>query len=132
MTKKSRKSFTKEQKERAVTEYISGKKTPHQIASELDCDVQSIYRWKTLREEKSKGLRLEELMDEGNTKAMAEKLLEKELEIEMYQKKIAEQSIIIDLLKKFPTAEVLARESELTGLIKTTKLSAQKKKRAKR
>ena len=85
-----------------------------------------------LKEEKNKGLRLEELMDEGNTKAMAEKLLEKELEIEMYQKKIAEQSIIIDLLKKFPTAEVLARESELTGLIKTTKLSAQKKKRAKR
>jgi len=45
----------------------------------------------------------------------------------MYQKKIAELTIINDLLKKYPTAEVLARESELTGLIRTTRKSAQKK-----
>ena len=132
MTKKPRKKFSPEQKQKAVHEYVSGQKSTPQIAAELGCDVQNIDRWKTLQEEQNKGVRIEELMSEGNTQAMAEKLLEKELEIEMYQKKIAEQAIIIDLLKKFPTEEVLARESELTGLIKTTKKSAQKRKRVKR
>lgn len=78
-TRKIRKTFTKEQKEQAVADYLSGRKTAPQIAAEIDCDVQSIYRWKTLHEESSKGVRLEELMSEGNTQAMAEKLLEKEL-----------------------------------------------------
>ena len=132
MKKQSRKTFTQKQKDQAVADYISGRKTAEQISAELGCSPQYLYRWKTLQEEKNKGTRIEELMEEGNSQDMAEKLLEKELEIEMYQKKIAEQAIIIDLLKKFPTAEVLARESELTGLIKTTKLSAPKKKRVKR
>lgn len=131
-TKKTRKKFTQEQKNQAVSNYLSGEKSAPQIAAEMGCDVQNIYRWRTLQEEKNKGVRLDELMSEGNTQAMAEKLLEKEIEIEMYQKKVAEQAIVIDLLKKFPTSEVLARESELTGLIRTTKQSAQKRKRVKR
>lgn len=132
MTKKARKKFSPEQKRKAVQEYVSGQKSAPQIAAELGCDTQNIYRWKTLEEEANKGVRIDELMNEGNTQAMAEKLFEKELEIEMYQKKIAELTIINDLLKKFPTAQVLARESELTGLIKTSSKSAQKRKRVKR
>lgn len=130
MTKRTRKKFTPEQKEKAVSDYLAGKPAP-EVAAEIGCEPHHIYRWKTLHEEKQKGLRLDELMDEGNSKAMAEKLLEKELEIEMYQKKIAELTLINDLLKKFPTSEVLARESELTGLIRTTNKSALKRKRAK-
>lgn len=132
MTKKTRKKFTQYQKNKAIDDYLSEERTAKQIADDLGTDVQTIYRWKTGREEKAKGLRIEELMDEGNSKAMAEKLLEKELEIEMYQKKVAEQSVIIDLLKKLQTSPDSQPESELTGLIRTTKLSARKRKPAKR
>ena len=132
MTKRIRRKFTNEQKDKAVETYLSGEKTAAEIAKDLDCDVQNIYTWKTVAEEKRKGLRLEELIDDGNTKAMAQKLLEKELEIEEYQKKVAEQSIIIDLLKKLPGNENFQQESELTGLIRTSKKSNQKRKRAKR
>ena len=132
MTKRTRKKFTKEQKNYAVEVYLSGVKTAAELAKELDCDVQNIYTWKTLAEEKRKGLRVEQLIGEGNTKAMAQKLLEKELEIEEYQKKVAELTIINDLLKKLPGNENFQQESELTGLIRTTKKSIQKRKRAKR
>lgn len=132
MTKKTRKKFTQDQKDKAVGDYLSEERTAKQIADDLGTDVQTIYRWKTAREEKAKGLRIEELMDEGNSKAMAEKLLEKELEIEMYQKKVAELTIINDLLKKLQTSPDSQPESELTGLIRTTKRSARKRKPVKR
>lgn len=132
MKKRTRKNFTKEQKDHAIDEYLSGRKSAHQIASDLNTDIQNIYRWKTVREEKAKGVRVEELISEGNSKAMAEKLLEKELEIKAYQKKVAEQAIIIDLLKKLQTPDCLAPESELTGLIKTTSKLAQKRKHVRR
>lgn len=132
MTRKKRKSFTPEQKARALEQYLSGEKDAYQLAQELDCDPQNIYRWKTQAEEKRKGLRIEELMEEGNSKEIAQKLLEKELEIEMYQKKVAELTIINDLLKKLQVEKNLAPESELTGLIRTTNQSARKKKRVKR
>lgn len=128
MTKKTRKRFTQEQRDWAVDSYLSGEKSAQEVATELGIDVQNIYRWKTVREEKAKGLRVEELMAEGNTKVMAQKLLEKELEIEAYQKKVAEQAVIIDLLKKIPGNEIFQCESELTGLIKTTVRSAAKRK----
>jgi hypothetical protein len=110
--------------------HLAGKPAP-EVAAEIGCEPHHIYRWKTLHEEKKKGLRLDELMDEGNSRAMAERLLEKELEIEMYQKKVAEQSLIIDLLKKSRIEGISVPESELTGLIRTSKKSALKRKRAK-
>lgn len=131
MTKKTRKKFTQEQRNKAVDEYLTGDRSAQQIAQDLGTDVQNIYRWKTVREERAKGVRVEELMAEGNSKAMAQKLLEKELEIEVYQKKIAELTVINDLLKKLPGNEIYQSESELTGLIRTTKKSAPKIKRHK-
>jgi len=131
MTKRTRKRFTQEQKDFAIDTYLSGKKSAQQIADDLRCDVQNIYKWKTVREEKAKGARVDELIEEGNSRAMAEKLLEKELEIEEYKKKLAEQILINDLLKKLPGNEIYQSESELTGLIKTMNGSAQKRKRRK-
>lgn len=132
MTKKTRMKFNQKQRDKAVEEYTSGVKTANEVAKELGTDVQNVYRWKTVKEENAKGLRIDEIISEGNSRAVAEKLLEKELEIEMYQKKIAEQTIIIDLLKKLQHPSDFQQESELTGLIKTTKKSAQKRKRPKR
>jgi transposase-like protein len=131
MTKRNRKTFTQEQKDWAVDNYLSGKKTVHEVAAKLNTDIQAIYRWKTFRDEKAKGLRVEELVGEGYSKDMAKKLLAKELEIETYQKKVAEQAIIIDLLKKLPGNEIYQSESELTGLINTTKRLDQKRKQQK-
>ena len=64
MTKRTRRKFTNEQKDKAVEIYLSGEKTAAEIAKDLDCDVQNIYTWKTVAEEKRKGLRLEELIDD--------------------------------------------------------------------
>lgn len=132
MTRKVRKTFPKEVKNQAIDDYISGEKSALQIAEEIGCDVQLIYRWKVTREEKAKGLRLEELVDEGCNRAMAEKLLEKELEIEAYQRKVAEQAVIIDLIKKLQTSTPFQRESELAGLIRTSKSLEALRRRAKK
>lgn len=131
MTKRTRKNFSQEQRDYAVEQYLSGKKSAQQIAQELGTDVQNIYRWKTVNEQKARGRRVDELIAEGNSKVMAEKLLQKELEIEAYQKKIAEQAVIIDLLKKLPGNEIYQSESELTGLIKTMQGSDRKRKQRK-
>lgn len=131
MTRKTRRKFTKEEKRRAVDDYLTERKSAKEIAEELDTDPQMIYRWKTVFEEKAKGVRIDELIDEGNTREMAEKLLEKELEIEMYQKKVAELTIMNDLLKKLRQSLSSAPESELTGLIKTSRKLDRKKGRVK-
>ena len=128
MTKKTRKTFSQKIKDQAVDAFLSGEKSAQQIADEIGCDVQLVYRWKVSREEKAKGIRIDELVKQGHNKDVAQKLLEKELEIEAYQKKVAEQAIIIDLLKNSPPLTNSQQESELTGLIRTSKLWGIRKK----
>jgi transposase-like protein len=131
MTKKSRKHVSEEKKRKAVADYVSEAKTAQEIANELGTDIQSIYRWRTLYDEQKKGLKLSELQDGGCPRELAERLVRQQDEIEAYQIKVAEQAIIIDLLKKLQKLDPLPRESELSGLIATMKNSNQKKKRAK-
>lgn len=121
MPRKPRKTFPKKVKDQAIDDYISGNKTVQEIALEIDCDPQLIYRWKVARAEKAKGIRIEELVSEGCNKAMAERLLAQELEIEAYQRKVAEQAIMLDLIKKLQKSTPFQRESELAGLIRTSK-----------
>ena len=94
-------------------------------------DVQNLYKWKVARDEKIKGARIDELLEEGNSIDSAQRILDLELQIEEYKKKLAEQVLMVDLLKKSPRSTPLQPESELTGLIKTTRKSARKKGRAK-
>lgn len=131
MARKYRKRFTPEQRNKAIDEYVSGSKSAQEVAEELGTDVANIYRWKTVREEKAKGSRIDDLIGEGNTLAQAKKILELEAEMEEYKKKIAEQLIIIDLLKKLQTSNSSAPESELTGLIRTSRKLDQKRRPAK-
>lgn len=77
---------------------------------------------------KLKGLRLDELVEEGCNRAMAEKLLEKELEIEACQRKVAEQAIIIDLIKKLQTSTPFLRERRLRRIIKENELQIRPRK----
>lgn len=107
MTKKTRKRIRQEIRSQAVDDYTSGKREASEIAQELGMSVQNIYRWKTVREEKAKGVRVQELIDDGHSIKTA--------------KLLAEQTLINDLLKKLSGNEIYQFESELTGLIKTTR-----------
>jgi transposase-like protein len=128
MSKKPRRKFTIEQKQQAVNDYLTGKKSAVAVASELDVTVSLIYKWKADLELKSKNKIITDLTEQGYPRAAAIKIQQQQAEIEAYQKKVAEQSIIIDLLKKLRTRTSSQPESELTGLIKTTNKLAQRRK----
>lgn len=131
MTKKTRKKFTDEQKSKAVADYLSGTRSAKQIAEDLGTEVHNIYHWRAAMDENARNQRLFGLQSDGMSADMAELLLRKEEEIAAYQKKVAEQAIIIDLLKKLQTSNNFPPESELSGLIATSKKSDRKRKRAK-
>ena len=127
MSKRNRRTFTKEQKDWAIDQYTSEAMSAEEIAAHLETDVSYIYRWKTLADEKRKGLRISELQEDGNSADKARRLFELELEVEEYKKKLAEQVLISDLLKKLLHLPISQRESELASLIKTTKSLKRKK-----
>lgn len=131
MSRKKRVTFSDDQKRKAISEYVSGVKSAEQIASEMNTDVHSVYRWRTIYSEQDKGAKIVDLQSEGCPIDLAERILRMQEEIETYQKKVAQQSVIIDLLKKLQTSSHLPPESELSGLIATSKKLDQKKKRAK-
>ncbi len=131
MAKKTRKKISEETKRQAVADYVSEVKTAQEIANEIGTDIHSIYRWRTLYDEQKKGLRLAELQSEGTSQELAERIIRLQDEVEAYQKKVAEQAIMLDLLKKLRISGRFQPESELSGLIATTKKLDQKKKRAK-
>jgi transposase-like protein len=131
MGRRPRRKFTDEQKQKAVAEHLSGTKPAEQIARENNVEVGVIYKWKAQLDASAKGQRVEELESQGMSSQMARKMLQMEAEIEEYQKKVAELTIINDLLKKLQTSPVSVRESELTGLIETSRRLARAKKPAK-
>lgn len=131
MAKKTRRKFSDETKAKAVADYLSGTKSANQIAQELGVDVHSIYQWRAASDENKRNQRLSGLQSEGLSAEAAERLIRMQEEIEAYQKKVAEQAVIIDLLKKLQTSDDFPPESELSGLIATTKKSDRKRKRVK-
>lgn len=128
---KKRNYITEERKQSAVAEYVSGKRRAEDIANELGVPQGYLYRWRVQFDEKSKGARAEELESMGHSKFDSRKIQSLELELEEYKKKVAEQSLVIDLLKKLRAQPNFQPESELTGLIKTIKLLDQKRKPSK-
>lgn len=124
----SRKKFNAQVRAKAVEEYTSGFKTAQELSDELGTVPQSIYRWKAAHTEKQKGVRLEEIMADGNTRDQAKKIQQLEFQVDAYKTKLAEQMLINDLLKKLPGNENFQPESELNGLIETTSKLARKRK----
>lgn len=131
MIRKLRRKISREQKQQAVDDYLSGKKTAQELASELGVHQQVIYKWKTDFEASAKGERVHELEDDGCPPEMAKRMSQLEDEVAEYQKKVAEQSLVIDLLKKLRQQGTLPPEKELNGLIDTIKKLDQKKRPAK-
>jgi transposase-like protein len=131
MIKKTRKKYSDELKAKAVAEYLSGAKTAKQLAQELDVEVHVIYGWRAAADDKKCNQGLLGLQLEGFSSEAAELLMQKNEEIEAYQKKVAELSVMVDLLKKLQTSSPFQHESELSGLIATTKKSERKRRRVK-
>lgn len=100
MTKKSRKSFDREYKKRIVSEYLEGSLTAQQIADREGVERFQIYSWKSQLEARGKKERFEELTEAGHHPDDVRRMMELEEELEAYKAKVAEQSVMIDLLKK--------------------------------
>lgn len=128
MSNRTRRKFTIEQKRQAVDDYTSGRQTAVELANKFNVTVSLIYKWKASFDQKAKTDKINEYIDNGMSRAAAIKIQAQQAEIEAYQKKVAEQAIIIDLLKKLDTKISSQPESELTGLIKTTNKLARRKK----
>ena len=116
---RAKRTFSLELKKKAIEDFISGKKSASALAAELGVTVSHIYKWRVQLSEKKKGAQIEELESQGMRTRDAKKFLQQQAIIEEYQKKVAEQSIIIDLLKKLQEPEISQHGSELTGLLET-------------
>ena len=128
MAKKSKKVFSENEKRRAVDDYVSGRKSADQVAAEMGVARGYVYKWRVQLDEKAKGARIDELESQGVSPTDARRMQAMEDELAAYKAKVAEQAVIIDLLKKLQTSTVSPPESELSGLIATTKKLARSRK----
>jgi|SRR6185312_4043822 len=126
--KKQRRQFNPEDKRRAVDDFLAGRRTAAQIAVDLNISPNLIYRWKSDFEAEARAGRAEDLKSEGHNPADVRRIMDLEDELEEYKKKLAEEILINDLLKKLHDSRTSQPGSELTGLIRTSKNSARKRK----
>lgn len=126
---KPKRYFSQEIKQQAVEEYVSGRRSAAEIAAELGVVAGVIYKWKVRLDEEAKGERIASLEAEGLDPQTARRMQQMEEELLAYQKKVGEQAVIIDLLKKLQTSTSFPHESELRGLIDTMRSSGRKRKR---
>jgi transposase-like protein len=120
---------TKEQKLKAIVDYKAGIKSAKEIAEQFGSTNKNlIHSWKYEVEERAKGERVDELQNTGCSSEAAKKILELEQEIVEYQKKLAEQVLINDLLKKLRSQSSYQPEKSATGLTDIIRSLNQKKK----
>ena len=127
MAKRSRRQFTDEQKRKAVDDYVSGRKTAEQVAIENGVERGVVYKWRVQLDERVKGARIEELEEQGFSREQARIIEQQREELEAYKATVAQQAVIIDLLKKLQTSSASQRENDVIGLIETTKRLARSK-----
>ncbi|NDD92544.1 hypothetical protein EBZ37_10710 [bacterium] len=128
--KKPKRQFKPEDKAKAVDDYVAGRRSAAQIAVELGCSPNLIYRWKAEAEADHRQQRASDLQASGvRDPRDVKRILDLEDELEAYKKTVAEQTVLIDILKKLDQSKTSQRESELIGLIRTTKNSDPKRKR---
>jgi len=130
MAKRSRRQFTDEQKRKAVDDYVSGRKTAEQVAIENGVERGVVYKWRVQLDERVKGARIEELEEQGFSREQARIIEQQREELEAYKATVAQQAVIIDLLKKLQTSSASQRENDVIGLIETTKRLARSKRPA--
>ena len=126
--KKKRRQFNPEDKRRAVDDFVAGRRTAAEIGADLNISPNLVYRWKSDFEAERRASRVDSLEAEGHNPDDVRRIMDLEDELEEYKKKLAEQLLITDLLKKLRDSKTSPPESELTGLIRTSKGSGRKRK----
>lgn len=124
---KNRRQFSEEAKRQAVEEFVSGRRKASEIAAELGLAQGVIYKWRVQLEDKARQVRVDELSAAGQHPRDAKRIQRLEEELAEYKKKVGEQALIIDLLKKLRQSRISLPESELSGLIDTIKCSVRKR-----
>lgn len=132
MSKKPKRKFSDELKRKAVDDYTSGRKTAAEVARDLDVAQGQVYQWKIQLEEKRVKGRVSELETEGRSPSDARLIQRQEDEIALYQKKIAELTLVNDLLKKLQTSANYQQLKNASGYDEIAELLAQSRKRASR
>jgi transposase-like protein len=98
--KKPRRTFSDEVKQKAVDDYVSGRRPAAEVANELGIGQGMLYRWRVQLAEKAKGVRVEELEAQGHHPEDARRIQSLEDELLLYKEKLAEATVHVDLLKK--------------------------------
>ena len=127
---KQRRKYDLEYKRKIVEEYLSGNPSAAEIAEREGIETGCIYRWKTQLEGRAKMERIDAIQDEqGCSPEQARQIRELEEELEAYKAKVADQAMMIDLLKKLhPNFQSEKRSS---GYIETKNALARSKRRPK-
>lgn len=100
MSKRPRRFHSEEFKRQVVEEFTSGRKSAAEVAGEIGVAQGVIYKWRTQISEADKGLRVEELEEQGHSKIDARRIIQLETEVLLYKEKLAEMTVREDLLKK--------------------------------
>ena len=132
MSKKPKRKFTEEIKRKAVDDYTSGGKAASDVARELGVAQGLIYQWKTQLEEKRVKGRVTELEAQGRSPSDARLIQKQEDEIALYQKKVAELTLVNDLLKKLRPQMSYQQLTNASGCDEIADLLAQSRRLAKR
>lgn len=125
--RKPRRHFSDEIKRQAVEDFVAGRRSAAEISAELGVVPGVIYRWRVQLEEQARETRIGELEAEGRNPEDAKRIQRLEEELAEYKRKVGEQTLIIDLLKKLRQSRIYLPESELSGLIDTVKSSVRKR-----
>jgi transposase-like protein len=116
--KESRRKFSEEYKKQIVQEYLAGNRSAVEIAEAEGLVAGQIYCWKTQLENRKRLERIEEIQTEQHVSpGPARRIRELEEELEAYKAKVADQAMVIDLLKKVQPNS--ASEKRSSGYIET-------------
>lgn len=127
--KRVRRTFSIEDKQKAVFDYTTGKRSVADIAAEFQVTQKVVYSWKTQLEDRARGIREDELASEGHHPQDIRRIIQLEEEVKLYQQKLAETMIHVDLLKKLhPSYQQLKNAN---GLDEIKRILDQSKRRAK-
>lgn len=126
-TKKNRKKYDLEYKRKIVQQYLEGKLSAQQIAEREGLIPGQIYNWRVQVENRARHERVEAIQAENpqSTLEQAKRIQELEEELEDYRQKVADQSMMIDLLKKLqpgsPYVKKLSGYAEIKGTLGRSK-----------
>ena len=128
--RESRRKFDEQYKKQIVQEFLWGVRTAAEIAAAEGLFTGQIYRWKTQLENRQRQERIGEIqVDENVSWEQARRIRELEEELEAYKAKVADQAMVIDLLKKsHPNS---ASEKRSSGYIETKRSLGPRNGRAK-